>query len=83
MFDGIANLDELTQLVLIEFIRKDAVLNLGNKVRFWRSSPVIGLGVFLTFGVRIGQISPINLRSTGGVIKYCCIRSCYVIDSLD
>lgn len=40
VFDGIANLDELTQLVLIEFIRKDAVLNMGNKVR----SPVIELG---------------------------------------
>lgn len=49
MFDGIASLDELTQLVLIEFIRKDAVLNLGNKVRFWRGSSVIGLIVFSHF----------------------------------
>lgn len=84
MFDGIASLDELTQLVLIEFIRKDAVLNLGNKVRFWRGSPVIGLVVFFSLLVwEIGQISPVNLRSTGGVFKYRCIRSCYIIDSLD
>lgn len=81
MFDGIANLDELTQLVLIEFIRKDAVLNLGNKVR----SPVIELGgvFFLLLVWRIGQISPVNLRFAGGVFKYCCIRSCYIIDCLD
>ena len=34
VFDDIANTDELTQLVLIEFIRKDAILNSGNKVGF-------------------------------------------------
>lgn len=81
VFDGIANLDELTQLVLIEFIRKDAVLNLGNKVR----SPVIELGgVFFSLLVwRIGQISPVNLRFAGGVFEYCGIRSCYIIDCLD
>jgi coatomer subunit beta len=33
VFDEIPNSDELTQLVLIEFIRKDAVINSGNKVR--------------------------------------------------
>lgn len=32
VFDEIAGLDELTQLVLIEFIRKDAAVNSGNKV---------------------------------------------------
>ena len=32
VFDDIASVDELTQLVLIEFIRKDAVVNPSNKV---------------------------------------------------
>lgn len=57
MFDSIANSDELTQLVLIEFIRKDAVINSGNKVCF--------IGFFRWWGgfshIWIGQISPINL----------------------
>lgn len=35
-FDDIPSLDELTQLVLIEFIRKDAVVNPGNKSRYLR-----------------------------------------------
>lgn len=33
VFDGISNADELLQLVELEFIRKDAVQNTGNKVR--------------------------------------------------
>jgi coatomer subunit beta len=33
VFDDVPSLDELTQLALIEFIRKDAVVNPGNKVR--------------------------------------------------
>lgn len=32
VFDEVSIADELTQLVLIEFIRKDAVVNPGNKV---------------------------------------------------
>ncbi|RPA94465.1 Coatomer, beta subunit [Choiromyces venosus 120613-1] len=36
VFDEIANTDELTQLVLIEFIRKDAILNSGNKAKYLR-----------------------------------------------
>ena len=34
VFDGIPNADELLQLVELEFIRKDAVRNSQNKVRF-------------------------------------------------
>ncbi|KAI5853585.1 adaptin N terminal region-domain-containing protein [Tricharina praecox] len=36
VFDEISSLDELTQLALIEFIRKDAVMNPGNKSRYLR-----------------------------------------------
>jgi coatomer subunit beta len=35
-FDGIPNVDELLQLVEIEFIRKDAVQNAANKARYLR-----------------------------------------------
>lgn len=52
VFDQIANSDELTQLVLIEFIRKDAVLNSGNKVCFFFSfDKFSNEDTFLTYGV--------------------------------
>lgn len=35
-FDGIPNADELLQLVELEFIRKDAVQNAQNKVRWFK-----------------------------------------------
>lgn len=36
IFDGIVSQDELMQLVVIEFIRKDAVVNTQNKARYLR-----------------------------------------------
>jgi len=36
IFDGIVSQDELMQLAVIEFIRKDAVVNTQNKARYLR-----------------------------------------------
>jgi coatomer subunit beta len=62
-FDDIPALDELTQLALIEFIRKDAAVNPGNKV----CSASEGVDRMLTGAA---EVPAINIRPSRGVIKH-------------